>query len=268
MEPRAMTEDAGTTPLLSREGAVATIRLNRPRYRNRIEPADLAALQDLLDEVEATPAVRVLVLTGTGKAFSSGYHLGDLAARGRAAGPDDDPSRPPAFEALANRIEDLAVPTICRLNGGVYGGSTDLALSCDFRIGVDSAEMFMPAARLGIHYYPGGMLRFVSRLGPAGAKRLFLTADRIDAAEMLRIGYLTEMVPAARLDARVAELAATLAGNAPRALRGMKRSINEIARGGFDRAAGAARYRDSLLGDEIKEGLRAYAEKRPPRHAD
>jgi len=128
--------------------------------------------------------------------------------------------------------------------------------------------MFMPAARLGIHYYPGGIVRFVSRLGPAAAKRLFLTADRIGAEEMLRIGYLTEIVPEGRLDARVAELAAILAANAPTALRGMKRSIDEVARGAFDRNAASRRHRDSQRGPEIEEGLRAFAEKRKPDFPD
>jgi enoyl-CoA hydratase/carnithine racemase len=93
------------------------------------------------------------------------------------------------FETVVNRLEDIAVPTICRLNGGVYGGSTDLALACDFRIGVDSCEMFMPAARLGLHYYKSGIARYVSRLGVDNAEKLFLTARKIGAVEMLRIGY-------------------------------------------------------------------------------
>ena len=262
-----MTDEPQTPPLLDIEGRVATITLNRPRHRNRIEPGDLDVLHERLDRIEAMPEIRVLVLTGTGKAFSSGYHLGDLAGRDRAA-PPVDPSRPVPFEALVDRLEDLPIPTICRLNGGVYGGSTDLALACDFRIGDEGAEMFMPAARLGLHYYPGGIVRFVSRLGPAGAKRLFLTADRIDAAEMLRIGYLTEIVPRERLDARITDIAATLAANAPGAVRGMKRTINDIARGAFDREAAARRHRDSLAGEEVAEGLRAFAEKRSPRFGD
>jgi enoyl-CoA hydratase/carnithine racemase len=260
-----MENDPGTTPLLSVEGAVATITLNRPRYRNRLEPADLDALHRLLDEIEDSPSLRVLVLTGTGKAFSSGYHLGDLSGRPPAHTAPEDETRPAPFEALADRIEDFPLPTICRLNGGVYGGSTDLALACDFRIGTPGIDMFMPAARLGIHYYPGGMVRFVSRLGAGGAKRLFLTAERIDAAEMLRIGYLSEIVAEGELDARIAALAATLAANAPRALRGMKRTVNEIARGALDRDAASRRYRESLAGDEVREGLAAFAEKRAPR---
>ena len=256
--------DPGTAsaPLFERDGARATIRLNRPRHLNRLQPEDLDALSKLFDRIEADPAIRVLVLTGTGRAFSAGYDLGSIAERAANA---QEQTAGSAFEIVVNRLEDLAVPTICRINGGVYGGSTDLALACDFRIGVDDCEMFMPAARLGLHYYKSGIGRYVSRLGLDNAKKLFLTAEKIGAAEMLRIGYLTAMVPAEALDQEVDRLAAVLAGNAPVAMRGMKRTINEFARGRLDEAAADRRHRDSMRSAEIKEGIRAFAEKRPPK---
>lgn len=257
------TDDAASEPILSRDGPRATIRLNRPRLLNRLQPSDLATLMTLFDRVEADPGIRVLVLTGTGRAFCAGFDLGTVAERANST--PDEQSAGSAFEAVADRLEDLGVPTICRLNGGVYGGATDLALACDFRIGVDTCEMFMPAARLGLHYYKSGVSRYVSRLGVNAAKKLFLTAQKIDAAEMLRIGYLTEMVAAADLDREVDTLAATLAGNAPMAMRGMKRTINEIAHGKLDEAAADQRQRDSMRGNEIKEGVAAYKEKRKPR---
>ena len=254
--------EQASTPVLTLDGARATIRLNRPRHLNRLQPDDLDALLTLFDRIEADPAIRLLVLTGTGRAFSAGYDLGSIATR---AASEQEQTAGSAFEVVVNRLEDLALPTICRLNGGVYGGSTDLALACDFRIGVDTAEMFMPAARLGLHYYKSGIGRYVSRLGVDNAKRLFLTAQKIDAPEMLRIGYLTAMVPAEALDEEVDRLAALLAGNAPLAMRGMKRTINEIARGKLDEAAADRRARDSMQGAEIEEGIRAFAEKRPPK---
>jgi enoyl-CoA hydratase len=255
--------DPASAPLLDIGGARATIRLNRPKHLNRLQPDDLDALLKLFDRIEADPAIRVLVLTGTGRAFSAGYDLGSIAKRAGSAPAEQTAGS--AFEVVVNRLEDLAVPTICRLNGGVYGGATDLALACDFRIGVDSCEMFMPAARLGLHYYNSGIKRYVSRLGIDNAKRLFLTAERIGAAEMLRIGYLTAMVPIEALDEEVDRLAGILAGNAPVAMRGMKRAINEFARGNLDEEAADRRHRDSMRGAEIKEGIRAFSEKRPPK---
>src|SRR3954453_10896631 len=255
--------EAASAPLLEISGARATIRLNRPKHLNRLQSEDLGDLVKLFDRIEADPAIRVLVLTGTGRAFSAGYDLNSVADRATSA--TAQPSAGSAFEAVVDRLEDLGVPTICRLNGGVYGGSTDLALACDFRIGVDTAEMFMPAARLGLHYYKSGIRRYVSRLGGDNAKKLFLTAEKIDAPEMLRIGYLTAMVPVAVLAEVVDRLARSLAANAPVAARGMKRAINEIARGDAEEPAADRRHRDSMRGAEIAEGIKAFAEKRPPK---
>src|SRR6202035_4128020 len=215
-----MSEATASPPLLELNGARANIRLNRPKHLNRLQADDLDVLLKLFDRIEADPAIRVLVLTGTGRAFSAGYDLNSVAERASSA--VEERSAGSAFEVVVNRLEDLGVPTICRLNGGVYGGSTDLALACDFPIGVDTSEMFMPAARLGLHYYRSGIKRYVTRLGVDNAKRLFLTAQKITAPEMLRIGYLTAMVPLEMLDEEVDKLAAILAGNAPLAMRGMK----------------------------------------------
>jgi enoyl-CoA hydratase/carnithine racemase len=256
------TDPASATPLLEIDGPRATIRLNRPKHLNRLQPEDLEVLLKLFDRIEADRAIRVMVLTGTGRAFSAGYDLGSVAERAASAQEETAGS---AFEIVVNRLEDLAIPTICRINGGVYGGSTDLALACDFRIGVDSCEMFMPAARLGLHYYKSGIKRYVSRLGVDNAKRLFLTAERIGAPEMLRIGYLTAMVPAEAFDEEVDRLAAVLAGNAPVAMAGMKRAINEFARGGLDEEAADRRARDSMRSSEIREGMAAFKEKRRPK---
>jgi enoyl-CoA hydratase/carnithine racemase len=263
MQVPSASAEAASPPVLELCGARATIRLNRPKHLNRLQPEDLDALLDQFDRIEADAAIRLLVLTATGRAFSAGYDLNSVAERAVSA--VEANSAGSAFEVVVNRLEDLAVPTICRLNGGVYGGATDLALACDFRIGVDTSEMFMPAARLGLHYYKSGIARYVSRLGVDNAKKLFLTAEKIGAPEMLRIGYLTAMVPAESLDEEVDRLARMLAGNAPLAMAGMKRTINEIARGKLDEAAADRRARDSMRGAEIKEGIRAFAEKRPPK---
>lgn len=256
-----------TVPIFTRDGACARIRLNRPRYLNRIEPEDVAVLMRHLETVENDASIRVLVLTGTGRAFSSGYHLGDLAEK-RAAVDEASTESAPAqsttspFDAMLERLENLRVPTICQLNGPVYGGATDLALCCDFRIGRDDCEMFMPASRLGLHYYRSGIVRYVSRLGVNAAKKLFLTAQTIKADEMLRVGYLTDVVKPAELDSAVSELAQVIAGQAPLAVAGMKIAINELARGEFDAAACDTRHAASLRSEDIKEGVTAWHERR------
>ena len=189
-------QGTASTPLLTIAGTQALIRLNRPQQHNRLEPADLAALEAMLGDLEARGDLRVLILTGTGRSFCSGYHIGAI---GKGSGGDKSSASEGAFERLTDRMENFRLPTICALNGGVYGGATDLALACDFRIGIAGMQMFMPAARLGIHYYEGGLRRYVTRLGLGAAKKLFLTAQTVDAAELQRIGYLDEVVPPAEL---------------------------------------------------------------------
>jgi enoyl-CoA hydratase len=252
-----------TAPIVTIAEGRATIRLNRPREHNRIEPDDLALLRETFTRIDDDPRVRVLVLTGTGKSFSSGYHIGALVERHATKRDGAEPGSD-AFERVVDRLEALRVPTIAALNGGVYGGSTDLALACDFRIGVDGMKLLMPAARLGIVYYPSGIERYVTRLGVAAAKKLFLTAQPIDTDEMLHIGYLDACVPAGELMAKVDALAETLAANAPLALAGLKRAINEIAGGRLDRAALAAARAGCAASEDHAEALKAWGEKRTP----
>src|SRR5262249_28620520 len=222
-------------PILIQGDGRALVRLNRPREHNRLEPADLAALSGIFEQIEADPRIRVLVLTGTGQSFSSGFHIGALADRlsGRDAGEQDGD----AFERMVDRLEALRIPTIAALNGSVYGGATDMALACDFRIGVEGMRLVMPAVRLGIVYYASGIRRYVTRLGVGAAKKLFLTAQPIDDAELLRIGYLDALVAGKDLMARAEALAATLAANAPLAVAGLKCAVNEAAAGTLDHAA-------------------------------
>jgi enoyl-CoA hydratase/carnithine racemase len=259
----ASTQSESTAPIVTIKDGRATIRLNRPREHNRIEPDDLAVLRETFTRIDEDPRVRILVLTGTGKSFSSGYHIGALVERHAQQRDGAEPGSD-SFERVVDRIEALRVPTIAALNGGVYGGSTDLALACDFRIGVDGMKLLMPAARLGIVYYPSGIERYVARLGVAAAKKLFLTALPIDTQEMLRIGYLDWCVPAGELMARVDALAETLAANAPLALAGLKRAINEIAGGRLDRAALAAARSHCAASEDHAEALKAWGEKRTP----
>lgn len=250
-----MTAHAAGPPILSLDGARATIRLNRPAQHNRLEPADLDTLMALLEELADRPALRVLVLTGTGPTFCSGFDLNALGAGAGSVG----------FDQVVDRLENFPRPTIAALQGSVYGGAVDLALACDFRLGVEGMKLVMPAGRLGIQYYPSGLERAVTRLGLAAAKRLFLLAEPVEAQELLALGYLDRLVPGDRLTATTDEIATILAGNAPDALRGMKRTLNAIARGTLDRAAAHAEYRASTQSAELAEGLKAFAEKRKPR---
>jgi enoyl-CoA hydratase/carnithine racemase len=239
-------------PTLEIAGGTATIRLCRPAAHNRIDPDDIAILVGQLGEIAARSDVRVVVFTGTGSAtFSSGYTIDAILDRLNRS-----------FEDLLDALEHFPLPTICALNGSVYGGATDLALCCDFRIGVRGSRMFMPAARFGLHYYPGGLRRYVAALGLTQAKRLFLTAQTLNAEEMLRIGFLTELVGRRALGAKVAEYIDALRGCEPAAVKSMKQQLNAIGAGDLAAAQSRSNYEASLKSAELKRRLAAVAKRR------
>lgn len=246
----------GLSPLLQIEGAHARITLRRPRLANRLEISDLQALREQLAEVNATEAARVLVLAAEGKHFCSGFNIG--AVPGVDAGA--------LFEQLANDWEAARPVTIAAIHGGVYGGATDLALASDFRLGMPGCEMFVPAAKLGLHFYRGGLERYVTRLGPGWAKRVLLACETLDADAMLQSGFLDRLLPdTAALEAAVEQLRDQLLAMAPLALLGMKKHLNAIARGALDVATLETDLANSRDSADLAEGVAAWAEKRPPR---
>src|SRR5205085_3573985 len=167
-------------PSLAIVRRVATVRFERPREHNRIDPDDIPMLRAHVERAALDASVRAMVFTGAGgRTFSSGFTIEAILGR-----------LDRSFEDLLDKIEELPMPTIAVLDGGVYGGATDLALCCDIRIGVPATRMFMPAARFGLHYYPGGLRRYVAAVGAAQAKRIFLTGQTLTAEEMVRIGFL------------------------------------------------------------------------------
>ena len=252
-----MTDTEATSGArLEIDGPVARITLMRPATHNALEAGDVAAIHDYLGRLEADGSVRVLILTGTGdQTFCAGASLTEL---------ESGELTEEMFEALASRLADFPLPTICALNGSAYGGGVELALCCDFRIGVSGSRFSIPAARLGLCYPLAGLTRFVARLGLAPAQRIFLAAEELEASDMLRVGFLTQLVPRGELTAATAQLAERLAGHAPLAVRAMKRILNQAASGAVDVAEAEARIAECASSQDLREGLRAKREGRPP----
>jgi 1,4-dihydroxy-2-naphthoyl-CoA synthase len=248
---------AATAPELKIAGRIATITFRNPTYANRLSPADLDVIKDYLKIVNQNEEILVLRFIANGKYFCSGYDISSLAAE----------SAPSAtyFGDTVDLIETARPITLAAIQGGVYGGGTDLCLACDFRLGVPDANMFMPATKLGLHFYPGGMVRYITRLGLNNAKKLFLTSQKIESQEMLDIGFLTEMIENEQLQVRLDQLSDQLAGMAPLALLGIKKHMNLIARGIVDDAAIRAAVALSEKSHDMKEGALAWKEKRPAR---
>ena len=243
-------------PSLSIEGKTAVITLNNPESANRLTVDDLDALQEHISEVNQNQDIGVLVIKSTGKYFCSGFDISSLDESAK--------EKSLLFEVVVNALEDCRPITIAAVQGGVYGGATDLVLACDFRIGSQAAEMFMPAAKLGIHFYQRGLVRYVSRLGLDTAKRLLLTAEKIQSAEMKDIGFLTQLVKPEDLDLAIDKLIQQLMVMAPLAILGMKKHINRIANNTLNVDELNQDIALAQNSEDLQEGRSAWAEKRAP----
>jgi enoyl-CoA hydratase/carnithine racemase len=238
------------------QGAVGRIVLNSPANHNALDRPAMDALMRVFEDWSKRSELRVLILSGTGPSFCSGAALGEVS---KADWTED------RLTALCDALEAFPAPTVARLNGGVYGGGMELALSCDFRVGVTGMRAFAPPARFGIHYAPAGLARVIDRLGPQVARRIFLLGETFDDAALLCHGFLDRLVAPDELDAVTDRMADTLAAAAPLAIQGMKRSIVELSKGAHDDAAASRRIAICIASADHAEGMAARREKRKPR---
>ncbi len=254
------------TVLLAVDGPRAIITLNDPAKHNRLDPAGLELLMAAVETADADPDVRVTVITGAGeKTFCSGYDLGSIPAGGqKQTGHKDSGNRDSGFEKVMDRIEAMRMPTLCALNGGVYGGATDMALACDFRLGVEGMRFFMPAARFGLHYYPSGLRRYTQKVSPSFAKRAFLLSEEFSAGDLLAVGYLDWLVERSEFKNKIDEISKRLATLAPLSMVNMKRAIEQFAQAEPDIPAIRQNIRECATSEDLREGLAALRERRQP----
>ena len=251
--------------LVERQGSVAWLVLNRPDAANALSRSLVAALRAELAALAGLADLTAVVLASAeGKPFSAGA---DLKER---LGMTLDQTR--AFlddlGALVRAIEDFPRPVVAALSGAALGGGLEMALACDVRLADESATMALSEVRLGIIPGAGGTQRLSRLCGIAVAKELILTGRRIDAATALRLGLVSKVVAKPDLHAAVTALCAELSAAGPLALAAAKRAIDT----GFGRPMSEAlaierTCYEAVLGSEGRnEGLRAFAEKRPPRY--
>jgi enoyl-CoA hydratase/carnithine racemase len=243
--------------LYHRAGHVGRITLNVPERHNSLGREELEAFQDCLSRLEADGEVRSLIVTGAGeKTFCAGASLTQLGA-----GELDDDS----FQKATMQLAHISVPTICALNGSVFGGGVELALSCDFRIGIEGTRMRVPAAALGICYPLSGINLFVERLGSNVAKRILVGSEEFDAEAMLDIGFLDHLVLRSQLEEHVMALAQHIAGLAPLSVQSMKKILQQAESGSVDPEEARSLWELCMRSEDLQEGLLAQREKRQPR---
>lgn len=256
-DKRVMAMTAAAPIVLSVEGAVARILLNNPAKHNSLTAAGIDLFIDCLDRVDTNRDIRVLVITGRGdKTFCAGASLEEITS-GDMTGEK--------FETLTDRLTAMPLPVVCALNGSVYGGGSEIALCCDFRIGIYGMRLRVPAAEIGLCYPPNGIRRYVNRLGVTTAKRILVATEVLDAEELLRIGYLSHLVLEEELEAETAKLVSTLASLSPTAVSAMKQLCDQMADGGNVDSADTRALTSLCHGSgDLKEGLLARRERREP----
>ncbi len=248
MNPQKLSRQAteSSTPQLTLQGAVATIRLQRPQQHNRLDPQDLPVLRDHITTVSQNPNIHLLVLTGSGgKTFCSGYTVGAIVTQ-----LDEQ------FEATLNAVEQCPLPTLCAVNGSVYGGGIDLALCCDFRLGLQGTQAFMPAARFALHYHPSGLRRFLQQLGPSVAKQMLLTGLTLQADNLLRSQFVLELLAdQEQLQQRVDDFAQALSQCDLATVKSMKQQLNAMIQGQAAAFLDRSAYVQSLQSSQLKARL-------------
>jgi methylglutaconyl-CoA hydratase len=242
---------------------VARLTLNRPERRNALDGDLVGALVARLAAIDGDPKIRVLVLTGSGEAFCSGADIDWMRER-LLDTPDANRVHAGTLADLMHCLNGLAKPTIARIQGPAYGGGVGLICCCDIAIAADSAVFALSEARLGLA--PVVIAPYViAAVGQRQARRLFLTAARIDAHEALRIGLVHRVVPAGHLgEAIEAEVGCVLAGG-PEVLAHCKRiSLGNLSKDP-ERTRSAELLTRLWASPEAREGLSAFLEKRRPR---
>lgn len=257
--------------LVEKEPPIGWLIINRPEKLNAFNSAMWTAIPEGVAELEADPAVRVVVVRGAGeRAFSAGADIsefkGDSADRKVSENPA---SGGPLFQAL-DSLTRCAKPTVAMIHGVCMGGGCAAVLNIDIRLASEEARFAITPARLGLGYSFVGIERAVQELGPANARYLFITAQVVDAAKALEMGLVQEVHPREKLEEATRALALTIAQNAPKTIRAVRESVRQSVLPPADRQRDVVDrlIRDCFASEDFKEGLRAFAEKRRPKFED
>jgi enoyl-CoA hydratase/carnithine racemase len=251
--------------LQSNTDGVGVITFNNAEKRNAMSLDMWEGLGSALVELRDDPAIRVVVLRGAGdKAFVSGADISQFEKnRHNAEAAEQYSKRSEAQRAL---LANFPKPIIASIRGFCLGGGMQVAMSTDIRIAAEDSQFGIPAAKLGIAYGFDGLKHLVSLVGPSWARLLMFTGMRIHSSEAVRIGLVDRVVPDAELWNATMEIARTISGNAPLAIKAAKITIAQVLKDPADRDMGAIKQigTDCMDSEDFREGRRAFMEKRKP----
>jgi enoyl-CoA hydratase/carnithine racemase len=271
MPASTTTRELADGKLLIDEPAEGVLRLtiSNPAKRNALDHPILDAISATLTELgSSSSAIRCLIVTGAHGMFSAGYDIGEIPAEEFEERAEKLVAHP--FTEAIDALEAFPYPTLAMLPGHTIGGGLELALSCDLRVALEGIKLGMPPAKLGLVYSHTGLRRFIDAIGVPRTRELFLLGKYIEASTALAWGLVNRLAPAEHLEALTLELATELAGNAPLAQKGNKRVIAALldAEGQLpvDIEQELIELRQaSFASQDMREGMRAFAERRPAR---
>ncbi len=239
---------------------IATVTLNRPKVLNAINYELLDELDTLLNKAAADETLRVLLLTGSGKAFAAGADIAQQAAMT----PEEASEWGQYGSGIFRKLELFPVPTIAVVNGYALGGGCEMAMACDLILAGEKAKFGQPETGLGITPGFSGTQRLLRRIGVSKAKELIYTGRMIDAQEALQLGLADHVYPDDHLQDEALAMAKKIAGNAPAAVRYAKCAINEGAQTDIDTAISIENkwFSKCFATEDQKEGMQAFLEKR------
>jgi len=257
--------------LLEREGAIARIRLNRPEAHNALAPESIRALAAIWRDLALDRRVRVAVITGEGTSFCAGMDLKrtDAGFGERGADPEGDPFA--AMPGEPRRIHyapppGFHIPLVAAIQGAALGGGLEIALASDIRIAARGSRFGLPEATRGLVPGSGGMFWLPRIVGWSAAMEMMLTGRIVGDEEALALRLVNRLVEPMALDAVAMEIAAQIAANAPLAVQAIRETTWRTAGAGVEEALAVSEHQIRVLRltEDVAEGARAFAEKRPP----
>ena len=254
---------------IKKENHICTLTLSRPEKKNSLSLDLVELLGSTLKELAEDDGVRAVILRGAGdKVFCSGFDIGSLPTKSK----EDADQRLKSLdqvEVLLQRLVSFPYPVIAMLNGFAFGLGCELAMCCDIRIGAENIRMGMPPAKLGLVYPWTGLQRFIQRIGLQSTKEIFFTGRTYAGMRIKELGLVDYLVPGGELQDFTYAIAEEIAGNAPLALKGIKKVINLLMQSNrLDQTQSReaqAIFRATLLSEDMQEGQAAFLEKRRPR---
>ena len=243
-----------------KRNGVGLLLLNSPKTKNALKSEDMLLIRNILRR-EAKSDIYALIIAGEGNVFCSGADFSQLISiigKNRK----DHELQSNDMSRLCDSIQNFPLPTVCALNGSAYGGGVEIACACDFRISVPNIEVMVPPAKIGIHYHPVGIKRFLNILGTSMTKRLLLTATKISATELKDVGFFDQIIndnenvieKAHRFIERCKDLSSE-------AVEGMKLSINDIVMNTIDKKTINLRIEKALKSQYLEQRLKLIKEK-------